>query len=119
MSRNVGSEISKSGMVENVGVAIEVSFVVVIHAQVSCIYSDISKYFRFSGRHIGFLECANYGLKAPPCSQFIFRKSRQGASFNSKRFGNGSQNSGLGLVSPPLTIQGLMKCVSFEQTYNR
>ena len=27
-------------MVENVGVAIEVSFVVALHAQVSCIYAD-------------------------------------------------------------------------------
>mgnify|MGYP003461073419 FL=1 len=40
MSDNVGSAISKSGMVENMGVATEVSFVVVIHAQVSCIYAD-------------------------------------------------------------------------------
>ncbi len=39
MWRNVDSAISKSGMVENVGVAIEISFVVAIHAQVSCIYA--------------------------------------------------------------------------------
>ena len=57
--------------------------------------------FRFSSRHIGFLEGVKYGLKAPSCSQFIFRKSRKGASTNSKRFGNGSKNSGLGVNLPP------------------
>ncbi len=41
MSENVHSAISKSGVVENVGVAVEISFVVVIHAQESCIYADI------------------------------------------------------------------------------
>ena len=73
------------------------------------VFTLISKYFRFSGRHIGFLECVKYGLKAPSCSQFIFRKSRQGASFNSKRFGNGSKKSGLGgdFTPPPFTIRGL------------
>ncbi len=40
MSGNVDSAISKSGMVENVGVAIEVSFVVALRAQVPCIYAD-------------------------------------------------------------------------------
>ena len=59
--------------------------------------------FLFSSRHIGFLEGVIYGLKAPSCSQcqFIFRKSRKGASINSKRFGNGSKNSGLGVNLPP------------------
>ncbi len=41
MSGNVDSAISKSGRVENVGVAIEISFVVAKHAQVSCIYTDL------------------------------------------------------------------------------
>jgi len=41
MSGNVDSAISKSGIVENMGVAIEISFVVSIHAQVSCIYTDL------------------------------------------------------------------------------
>jgi len=35
-------------------VAIEVSIIGVIHAQVSCIYADF-KVFRFSGHHIGFV----------------------------------------------------------------
>ena len=66
----------------------------------------ISKYFRFSGRHIGYLECVKYGLKAPSCSQFLFRKCRRGASINSKRFGNGCKNSCLGWSHPtPLTIR--------------
>ena len=34
MSGNVDSAIPKSGMVENMGVSIEISFVVAIHAQV-------------------------------------------------------------------------------------
>ncbi len=40
ISVNVDSAISKSGIVENVWVAVKISFVVVIHAQVSCIYAD-------------------------------------------------------------------------------
>ena len=107
MSGNVDSAIPKSDIVENVGVAIEISFVVAIYAQVFCIYTDF-KVFPVSSRHIGFLECAKYGLKAPSCSQFIFRKCRQGASPNSKRFGNGSKKSGLGgtFTPPPLPYAG-------------
>ena len=40
MSFNVDSAISKSGMVENMEVVIEVSFVVALHAHISCIYAD-------------------------------------------------------------------------------
>ena len=40
MSGNVDNALSKSGMVENVGVAVELLFVVAIHAQVSCIYTN-------------------------------------------------------------------------------
>ncbi len=40
MSANVGTVIFGSGLIENVGVAVEVSFVVAIHAKVSCIYAD-------------------------------------------------------------------------------
>jgi len=61
----------------------------------------ISKNFRFSGRHIGFLEGSKYGLKAPSCSQIIFKKSREGASLHFKWFGNGSKKSGLGGNLPP------------------
>ena len=67
------------------------------------VFTLISKFSRFSGRHIGFLVGAKYRLKATSCCQFIFRKGRQGASINSKRFGNGSKKRGLGVVSnPPL-----------------
>ncbi len=44
MSVNVDSAISKSGMVANVGAAIEVSFVVAVHAHVSCIYADFKEF---------------------------------------------------------------------------
>ena len=99
---------SSTTPLENMGVATEVSFVVVIHALVSCTYL-ISKYFRFSGRHIGFLKCAKNGPKAPPCSQIIFRKSREGASLNSEWFWNGSKKSGLGdNLPPPFKVWGLM-----------
>ncbi len=40
MSDNVRSAISKLGVVENIGVAVEISFVVVICAHVSRIYAD-------------------------------------------------------------------------------
>ncbi len=40
MSDNVRSAISKSGVVENVGIAVDVSVAVVIHAQESCICAD-------------------------------------------------------------------------------
>ena len=42
MSGRVGRVISKSGMVENVGVAVEISVVAVIHAHLSCIYADLN-----------------------------------------------------------------------------
>ena len=100
MSDHVVRAISGSGVVENVSVADTISFVVVIQAKITC-FKLISKYFRFSGRHIGFLEGDKYSLKAPSCRQFIFRKSRQGASTNSKWFGNGSKKSGLGAIYPP------------------
>jgi len=48
------SPISESGVVENVGVAGAISFVVVLQA---IIYADF-KHFRFSGRHIGFWKVA-------------------------------------------------------------
>ncbi len=101
MSDHIVSAISESGVVENVGVAGVISFVVVLQAKISCIYADF-KHFRFSGRHIGFLECGKYGLKAPSCNQIIFRKSREVASLNSKWFGNGSKKSGLGGNLPPV-----------------
>ena len=51
MSGNVDNVISKSGMVENVGVAIEISFIVVIHAQESCIYADFKVFPVFRPPH--------------------------------------------------------------------
>lgn len=82
MSGHVSSATSRSGMVENVGVAIEVSFAVFIQASIASIRL-ISKYFRFSVHNIRFLLGVKHGLKTPSCSQFISRKSRQGASANS------------------------------------
>ena len=40
MSDNVRSALSKSGVVENMGVAVEISFIVLIHAKECCIYAD-------------------------------------------------------------------------------
>ncbi len=40
MSDYVRSAISKSGVVENMGVAVEISFLVAIHEQISCIYAE-------------------------------------------------------------------------------
>ncbi len=63
MSGNVDSVIFKSGMVENVGLAIEVSFVVAIHAQVSCIYTNFKVFpvfqppYRISGMCQIWSEC--------------------------------------------------------------
>ncbi len=47
MSGNVDSAIYESGMVANVGVAIEIPFVVSIYAQVSCIYTDFKVFSVF------------------------------------------------------------------------
>ena len=84
------SVIAETGVVVSMGVAGAISFVVVIP-----FLKLISKNFRFSGRHIGFLECDKYGLKATSCSQILFRKSRdEGASLNYMWFGNGGKKSG-------------------------
>ncbi len=40
MSGNVGCVMSELGVVENVGVAVEISFVVVIQPEIACIYAD-------------------------------------------------------------------------------
>ncbi len=40
MSGNVGSVMSELGIVKNVGAAVEISFVVVIQADIACIYAD-------------------------------------------------------------------------------
>ncbi len=37
---NVGACMSESGIIENVGVAVEIWFVVVIQAEITCIYAD-------------------------------------------------------------------------------
>ncbi len=94
--------IRRSGMVEHVTVAVEISFVVATQAEISC-NRLISKYFRFSSVHTGLLVGARYRLKAPSCSQFIYRKIRQSMSTNSKWFRNGSEEwSGGDLPTPPL-----------------
>jgi hypothetical protein len=99
MSTGVGPccrAIPGSSVVENESLADTISLVV-IQAKKSC-FKQISKYFRFSGRYIGFLEGNKCSLKAPSCRQFIFRKSRQGAFTNSKWFRNGCKKSGLGAI---------------------
>ena len=101
------SVIAETGVVVNMGVAGAISFVVVIS-----FFKLISKNFRFTGRHIGFLECDKYGLKATSCSQILFRKSRdEGASLNSMWFGNGSKKSGQrGAIYPPQhPVHGIKK----------
>ena len=40
MSGHVDSVMSELGVVENVGVAVEISLVVVIQAEIACIYAD-------------------------------------------------------------------------------
>ncbi len=59
MSGNVDN--AKSGMIENFGVAIEVSFVVAIHAQVSCrpSYAD---FVSISGRQGVFYSLLPFRL---------------------------------------------------------
>jgi len=59
MSGNVGCVMSWLGVVKSVGVAVEISFVVV-NKQRELAYTLISKHFLFSGRHIGFLEGDKY-----------------------------------------------------------
>ena len=44
MSGHVGSVMSELGIVENVGVAVEISFVGVIQAAISCIYADFKAF---------------------------------------------------------------------------
>ena len=44
MSGHVGSVMSELGVVENVGVAVEISFVVVIQAEIACIYADFKAF---------------------------------------------------------------------------
>ena len=94
------SVIAETGVVVSIGVAGAISVVVVIS-----FLKLISNNFRFSGRHIGFLECDKYGLIATSCSQILFRKSRdEGASLNSMWFGNGGKKSGQrGAIYPPST----------------
>jgi hypothetical protein len=102
VSNNVGSAKSNTGMVDIFWVATEFSFVLVIHPQVSCIYADLKVFpvFRPPYWIFGMSQTWSEGAS---CSQFISRKSRQGASINSKRSGNGSKKSGLGVISlPPL-----------------
>ena len=55
MSGHVGSVMSELGVVENVGVAVEISFAVVIQAGISCIYVDFKSSFQ-AAMHIGFLK---------------------------------------------------------------
>ena len=58
MSDLVGRAISKFGMVENVGVAVEISFIVVIHAQESCIYADFNVFGLMEGDNFNIvLKC--------------------------------------------------------------
>jgi len=103
----VDSATPRSGMVENVRVAVEVSFVVAAQAQLSG-NRLISKTFRFSGLHIRFLVGVRHDLKETSCCQFIIRKSCQGASTNSKWFRNDSEKSGLGVIyRPPVVMEGL------------
>ena len=57
MAGPVGSDIPGSSMVENVRVAVELSFAVVTQA-LAC-NRLISKHFRFSGRHIRFWKVSD------------------------------------------------------------
>ena len=43
-SARVDSSISESGIAENVGVAVAISFVVVLQAKISCIYADFKAF---------------------------------------------------------------------------
>ena len=61
MTDHVVGAISGSGVVENVSVADTILFVVEIQAKIPG-FKLISKYFRFSGRHIGFLEGGKHSL---------------------------------------------------------
>ena len=53
-SARVDIPIAESGVVDNVGVAGAISFVAVLQRYL--VFALIAKHFRFSGRHIGFLE---------------------------------------------------------------
>ena len=44
MSGHVGSVMSELGVVENVAVAVEISLVVVIQAEIACIYADFKAF---------------------------------------------------------------------------
>ena len=44
MSGHVGSVMSELGVVENMGVAVDISFVVVIQAEMACIYTDFQAF---------------------------------------------------------------------------
>ncbi len=44
MSGNVGCVMSELGVVKNVGVAVEISFVVVKQAEITCIYADFKAF---------------------------------------------------------------------------
>ncbi len=59
MSSNLGSAISKSGVVENMVVVTEVSFVVVIHVHVSCIYADFKVFPVFPAAILDFWNVSN------------------------------------------------------------
>jgi len=55
MSDNVRSAISKLGVVENMGIAVKISFIVGIHEQVSCIDADFKVYL-FPAAILDFLN---------------------------------------------------------------
>ena len=71
MSVNVDSAITKSGMVENVGVAIDVLFVVAIHAQVSCICADFKVFPVFRPPYWYHLIVNSYSGKVAKAHPFV------------------------------------------------
>ncbi len=75
MSGSVGSVTSKSGMVENVGIAGEISFAVVIQAVISCIYADFKAFPVFRPLY-WISDMRQLWFESVIFSQFIFRKGR-------------------------------------------
>ncbi len=53
MSDHVGSVMTELGVVENVGVAVEISFVVVTQAEIICIYADFKAFPVFRSPYLG------------------------------------------------------------------
>ena len=94
---------------ENMEIAAGILLLYVIQAEITSIVANLNVFPDFRPPYWILVGVMDF-LKAPSCSPVIFRKSHQSASVYSKRFGNGSNKSGLGgNLHAPLGMQRLVE----------